>query len=343
MENRQKVDFVIIWVDGSDEKWLAEKEYYLSQPDAQAAIRCGLLEDHAARYRDWENLRYWFRGVEKFAPWVNRIHFVTWGHVPAWLNTAHPKLNVVNHRDYIPQQYLPTFSSHPIELNLHRIEGLSEQFVYFNDDFFLTAPVTPEDFFENGLPKDALSESPVSCVGNQAFNHVHVNVISLLNRHFSRREARKRLKGKWFSPKVPRDLVKNLALSALRRDDIFGLGIHHLPQPMLRSTLEKLWQLEPEVLSQTSSHKFRDVRDVNQYVFKHYQLLTGQFVPYNIHAAGKAFVDNWDPDTAAAAITGGCYKMLCLNDSPGTDFEHAKAVTNAAFASLLPEKCAFER
>ena len=342
MENRP-IDFVIIWVDGSDQAWLAEKNQYLRAPDARAAIACGLLEENTARYRDWENLHYWFRGVEKFAPWVRRVHLVTWGHVPAWLNREHPKLNVVNHRDYIPEAYLPTFSSHPIELNLHRIEGLSEQFVYFNDDFFLTAPVTPEDFFENGLPKDALSESPMSCVGSQAFNYVRVNVTSLLNRHFGRREAMKRLKGKWFSPKVPRDLVKNLALSLLRRDDIFGLGIHHLPQPMLRSTMEKLWALEEKTLSQTSGHKFRDVRDVNQYVFKHYQLLTGEFVPYNIHRYGRVFLDNWDAAEAAAVIAGGRYKMVCINDSVQTDFATAKRLTNTAFETLLPEKCGFER
>lgn len=337
------IDFVIVWVDGSDPAWIGEKEYWLSQPDAQAAIRCGLLEDNAARYRDWDNLRYWFRGVEKYAPWVNKIHFVTWGHVPSWLNTAHPKLNIVNHKDYIPAEYLPTFSSHPIELNLHRIEGLSEQFVYFNDDFFLTAPVEPEDFFVGGLPRDALSESPVSCVGKQAFNYVLVNNNTLLNRHFSRKEAQKRLKGKWFSPKVPRDLVKNLALSLLRREDLFGLGIHHLPQPLRKSTLEKLWQLEKDVLEETSSHKFRDVRDVNQYIFKHYQLLSGEFVPYPVHKYGKAFVDGWDPRQAAAAIESGAFKMICLNDSPAVDFETAVAITNEAFEKRLPQKSAFER
>lgn len=93
-------------------------------------------------------LQYWFRGVEKFAPWVNRIYFVTWGHIPSWLNLSHPKLKVVRHEEFIPTDYLPTFSSHPIELNLHRIKGLSERFVYFNDDTFLIRPVLQEDFFQ---------------------------------------------------------------------------------------------------------------------------------------------------------------------------------------------------
>lgn len=337
------IDFVIPWVDGSDPAWVADQEYWLRQPEQQAAIACGLIDTHASRYRDWDNLRYWFRGVEKYAPWVNRIHFVTWGHVPAWLNTAHPKLNIVTHDSYIPKEHLPTFSANPIELNVHRIEGLAEQFVFFNDDLFLTAPVQPEDFFQDGLPRDALSESPVSCVGRKTWNYIRMNSTALLNRHFSRRESMKRLKGKWFSPKVPRDLVKNLGLAVLRRDDLFGLSVHHLPQPMLKSTLEKLWELEPEWLMESTSHKFRDVRDVNQYIFKHYQLLSGQFIPYNIYQYGHAYVDGWDPEEAAKAIRQGRYKMICLNDSAEMDLPTAKAVTDAAFESVLPDKSAFER
>ena len=105
------------------------------------------------RYRDWELMRFWFRGIEAFAPWVNRVFFVSNGQKPIWLNTDHPKLRMVTHQDYIPEIYLPTFNSNVIELWLHNIPDLSERFVLFNDDMFLTAPVTPEDFFEDGLPR----------------------------------------------------------------------------------------------------------------------------------------------------------------------------------------------
>ena len=337
------IDFVLPWVDGNDPAWQADKERALEAADQQAAIRCGLLDANAARYRDWDNLRYWFRGVEKYAPWVNQIHFVTWGHVPQWLNTEHPKLRIVRHEDFIPNEYLPTFSANPIELNLHRIEGLAEQFVFFNDDLFVTAPVRPEDFFKDGLPRDALSESPVSCTGRQTWNYIRMNSTALLGRHFSRRECQKRLKGKWFSLKVPRDLVKNLALSLLRREDLFGLSVHHLPQPLLKSTLQTLWDMEPDWLSESSSHKFRDVRDVNQYIFKHYQLLSGQFAPYNIYKYGKAYCDQWDPQEAAEAIRNKRYKLICLNDCAELDFERAKAVTDGAFREAFPEKSSFER
>ena len=149
-----KIDFVIPWVDGGDTEWLEEKKKYTVNKGADNSVN---------RYRDWDNLQYWFRGIEKFAPWVNRIHFITWGHLPEWLNVNHPKLNVVRHEDYIPKQYLPVFSANPIELNIHRIKGLEEQFVYLNDDTFFVRETNPEDFFKNGKPNSMLVACPYIC------------------------------------------------------------------------------------------------------------------------------------------------------------------------------------
>ena len=67
--DQDKIDFVIAWVDGNDPAWRAEKDKYDLRPSKGSA---------EVRFRDWNNLRYWFRGVEKFAPWVRKVHFVTW-------------------------------------------------------------------------------------------------------------------------------------------------------------------------------------------------------------------------------------------------------------------------
>src|SRR5690606_21274687 len=93
-----------------------------------------------------------FRGVDKFAPWVRNIHFVTCGQQPDWLDTSHPKLRMVNHKDYIPNQFLPCFNSSLIEIYLHRIPGLAEHFVYFNDDFFIIKELPLDRSFTDGLP-----------------------------------------------------------------------------------------------------------------------------------------------------------------------------------------------
>ena len=123
----------------------------------------------AERYRDMGILKYWFRAVESYAPWVNQIHFITWGHLPDWLNTQCPKLHIVNHKDYIPEDCLPVFSSHPIELNLHRIPDLAEHFIYFNDDVYLNNPTTPKTFFVRGLPRDTAVLGPVAIFDNFSY------------------------------------------------------------------------------------------------------------------------------------------------------------------------------
>ena len=128
-QNMNDIDIVLLWVDGNDPLWREEKNKYSP-----------VKEDYSSadnRFRDWDNLQFLFRGIEKFAPWARYVYFITWGHTPKWLNTGHPKIKVVNHRDYIPERFLPTFNSNTIELNLHRIEELSDQFVLFNDDMFL--------------------------------------------------------------------------------------------------------------------------------------------------------------------------------------------------------------
>lgn len=106
MSEKADIDFVILWVDDQDPIWIEDKNKYKGQQ--------GNHTNNEVRYRDWQNLKYWFRAVEKYAPWVRKIHFVTCGQKPEWLNINHPKLNLVDHKDYIDEKYLPTFSSHTI-------------------------------------------------------------------------------------------------------------------------------------------------------------------------------------------------------------------------------------
>jgi hypothetical protein len=118
--NKEVIDFVLPWVNGDDPEWLAQ--FDLHTPEIFGDKR-------KCRYRDWGNLQYLFRAFERCTPWVRKIHFVTWGHLPGWLNVAHEKLNIVRHSDFLPHENLPVFSSHPIEINMHRIASLADRFV----------------------------------------------------------------------------------------------------------------------------------------------------------------------------------------------------------------------
>ncbi len=330
--SKSRIDFVIPWVDGGDPEWIREKNKY-------AGIVTAVDDDRDIRYRDWDTLRYWFRGVERFAPWVDTVHFVTCGHLPAWLNTEHPKLHIVCHRDYIPEEYLPTFSSHAIELNMHRIPGLAEHFVYFNDDIFPLAPLKEEDFFKDGLPCDL-------CVANAItprlgeFSPILLNTTSYINKHFNKKQDMKRLRSRWFSPKYGKLLIRTICL--LPWTYYTGFYNHHLAVAYEKKTLEKVWREEPGILDSSCRHRFRNDADVNQYIFRYWRLAEGDFVPQK--PLGRYYNMGDDNSAILAAIKGRKYKLLCINDKEnGADPETEKKKLLEAFESVFPEKSAFEK
>lgn len=350
MSERDPIDFVITWVDGSDPAWQAQKAQY-SAPKKAAAPKG---DSRNTRYRDWDNLQYWFRAVEKFAPWVNRIHFVTWGHLPKWLNTEHPKLNIVKHTDYIPEEYLPTFSSRPIDMNLHRIPGIAEHFVYFNDDMFLTQPVKPEDFFLNGLPRDSAIQQPIRFdrpgvkKGDKAKKVTNYmapayNMI-VINFHFDKRQVMKQHRDKWFARCYGKGNLKNWMLN--QWSYFPGFVNCHIPYSYCKATYEEVWDKEFDTLNQACIHKFRQESDVNHQVFSYWQMASGNFAPRSPHIGRQFFLTSDEKRNQALydALNRQTYKMICMNDDVyGENFEQVMEHVNRCFAALLPDKSGFER
>ena len=174
------IDIVVLWVDGSDPEWQIEKAKYSSRK----------LDDTNSvnRFRDWGLMPYWFRAVENYIPWVRTIHFVTCGQVPSFLKLDHPKLHFVTHREFMPEDCLPTFNSCAIEMNIHRIEGLAEHFLYMNDDTFIGRPLKPETFFKNGLPCINGSEQIIPPINTtETARHMAINDIGVINDHFKKK------------------------------------------------------------------------------------------------------------------------------------------------------------
>lgn len=326
------IDFVIAWVDGSDKAWLNEKSKY--QADAMHE------DDSNARYRDWDNLKYWFRSVEQYAPWVRMIHFVTWGHVPAWLDVDNPRIHIVRHEDYIPHEYLPTFNSHTIELNLHRISGLAERFVYFNDDMFLNRPVLPEDFFGDGLPCDIMG---LDCIafGKNSAGCFNANDVGLINDHFDVSTCFRQHKSKWlnirYGMKVP---VRTLFL--LKKGYFTGFYYQHTTSGFLKQTFTEVWEKEREVLDDTCSCRFRNQTNVNQWLMKYWQLAKGNFCPRK-KKFGMYFQIKDDTSGITEAIKTEKYEVICLNDT-GTvkDFDKVRDEICMAFEERFPQRSGFE-
>lgn len=333
---KDKIDFVMIWVDGSDQEWIKEKNKHMGIKN-QAA-------NTAKNFRDYDILKYWFRAVEKYAPWVNNVYFVTCGHKPSWLNTKHPKLKFINHKDYMPERYLPTFNSHTIELNLHRIKGLSEQFVYFNDDMMLMDYVEPEFFFENGLPKDALKEDiqVFDKTTDLSYSYYENNMLKLINSHFNKKDLIRKDFTKYFNLKYGKNLIKNILLSFW--SNIPGFDCDHMPNAYLKSTFKEVWEKEPEILEKASITKFREVSDVSQFTMKLWQIYSGKFIPTSTSKLGQFFILSDENEELYKFLKNPTKKMVCINDGDHVEqFDKVKKELQEALDVRLGEKSKFEK
>lgn len=329
------IDFVVTWVDDSDAAWREEKARYSG---------IGVVDDREERYRDWGLFRYWFRSVEKFAPWVRKVHLVTWGHLPSWLDTRHPKLHVVRHEDYIPKQFLPVFNSNVLELYLHKIPGLSEKFVYFNDDLYLTKPAKQKDFFREGKPCDMLALQPVIAnPKNPVMSHLYLNNSLVLCKYFDKRKNMKKQPWSYFKLGYP-PMYFIYNFLELAFPQFTGFYSVHGHAPFLRSTFAELWEKEEELFLKVSENRFRSETDVTPYLFREWQKLSGNFYPCNMQKGFRYFELTEDNRELLKALPKQKYKVTCINDGDtGGDSERIREELVQAFQQLFPDKSEFER
>lgn len=328
----QNIDFVITWVNGNDSKWKARKDKYLYKYDKKINTN--------SRYRDWDILKYWFRSVEKNAPWVNNIYFITEGHLPEWLNINHKKLNIIDHSDYIDPNFLPTFNSNVIELNINKIKGISECFVLFNDDMFINDVVTETDFFVGKIPRDTGIFAPQIPVPG-GISSITLNNIEIINKYFNTQYILKNNFIKFYNLSYHKHIIKNIVV--LFWKDILGFYDHHLPISYNMETFNKIWEIEEEVLLNTSKNRFRTKNDVNHWLMRYWQIATGNFIPrstkfgcyYNIGESIDEIIND---------IKFRKHKVICLNDTDDViEFEILKEKLINIFEERYNEKSSFEK
>ncbi|MFG2989440.1 Stealth CR1 domain-containing protein [Streptomyces sp. NPDC048257] len=227
------VDAVITWVDAADPAWRRRRDRAAEAAAVGTGRRTGLdLADN--RYRDRGELRYCLRSIAAHAPWIRHVFLVTDDQAPDWLDTCHPRVTVVDHRELLTDPDAPeVFNSHAIESRLHRIEGLAEHFIYFNDDIFLGRPQRPQDYFlSSGLPKvfhDRRAVDPGSRAGDDVFTA---------------------------SQKVTRQAVEE----AVGRT--YPHILAHTPYPLTRSLFTRVEELLPGRLAATARSVFRSTDDL---------------------------------------------------------------------------------
>jgi hypothetical protein len=244
-------------------------------------------------------------------------------------------------KDFLLKENLPVFNADPIEINLHRIPGLSEKFVYFNDDTFLLKKTNSERFFRKGLPCDVFAFNALS---DSKIAHIKLTNIQILNAHFQKYEVLKKNFLKVFSYKYSLvNLLKTILL--LPWPKFTGFYDPHMPQPFLKKTFEAVWKAEEAVLEKTSARRVRNCEDVSQYLFRYWNLCEGNFVPIKMPKVFFDWVRNRDDAVRFRdSIISGKYAMACINDGVETDddFSEIKEIVNSGFEQILPNKSSFE-
>jgi hypothetical protein len=333
------IDFVVTWVDDSDPEWRKERARYDKCMNETS-------DNREERYRDYGIFKYWFRAVETYAPWVNNIFLVTWGHIPEWLDVSNPKIQIVKHEEFIPDKYLPTFNSNVIEWNIHRIKGLSEHFVYFNDDVFLTAPVEKEFFYRNGKPCDQL-EAKILYNYNvgEIFPYTEFNNMGVINRNFQQ-EDKLRNKDKWISGLYTEENNKWNQYEMMC-PYYLGFKDYHTAVSYLKSYFEKVWDKEEELLDKVCRNRFRDVSDISIWIVRYWQLIEGSFEIEDRSQTTRYFTLARLNSKLYAAIENKTYKIICINDKPDIEkrfnFEEKKKELLQVFQQIFPASSQFEK
>ena len=332
------IDFVVLWVDGSDPNWVIQRDQMLKTKlqDKEVDIR-------KERFRDYGIFKYWFRCVEKNAPWVRKIHLITNGQLPTWLNVDNEKLQIDFHSSYMDPRSLPTFNSNAIELQILNIKNLAEQFVLFNDDIFIVNPISPEFFFRKGVRCDYFCEDFIS--PNGMFSQTRINNMHLINEYVgSKRELIKKIGfTKWFSPKLfGSHLLYNLFFY-FASDEFAGFSLEHTAAPFTRTLLKETFDAFGDKIKPTFFHNFRTDEDVTQYLFRYYSFITGNYV---INPRTRGLICNTS-ETKKICKTlkhHAKYPLLCINDETLKEgqFQSIKEKIIAAFDYSYPNKSSFE-
>lgn len=309
-EVRFPIDVVYTWVDGDDPVLAARRSKYREGIDLDIAGR----EVGPSRYTNHDELKYSLRSLHMYAGFVRHVYLVTDGQVPQWLDTDSDWITVVDHRDVFQAEALPVFNSHAIETRLHHVPGLSDRYLYFNDDVFVNRPVTPEAFFYgNGIAKLPFSPNKLGLGAphplEPAPNSAGKNARELIARTFGRTITHKSL---------------------------------HVPHPQLLSVFREISDAGFEEFERTTYSKFRATTDVASVAALHHYwaLLSGRGVPGD-YKLRYVDVGRADMNQRLSGLERGQdIDFFCLNDVD-TDPDVRRRV-GAVIRSFLERKFPFQ-
>lgn len=309
------VDIVVTYLNERDEKWQQDYNYWKEKEIATGKNRASNRQAFGIeRTREWDTFKYWFRGVEKNCPWVNKVFLVVQNerHVPKWLKKNHPKLRIVYHDEYIPHDLLPTFNAMTIGMYIANISDLSETYLISDDDYYFINPIKEDLFFKEGKPVHPENRIPYRLYKDltstdKVFYHTLNN--SLI-----------------FATKYMKEKVK--------------YDFYHLPEARLKSFEQKILQDNAtELKFHNSFSKFRHKTNICPYVFSYLLKICHKSIEGNPYK--NSCYCNLD-----SSVDFNKYNdkdMVCFNDTERLDdYEATKKKLIEFLEKKFPEKSSFE-
>lgn len=292
------MDIVITYVNGNDPVWQKDYEKFTNVP---------VMEK---RFRDWGTLQYLLRGIEKHMPFIRKVFLVVShrSQIPEWVDESN--LNVVLHEDFVPEEYLPTFNCNTLEMNLHRIKGLDEQYLYFNDDLFPVRDCKPGDFYRDGKSLIGFTKH---YWGTGMFKQICRNSDALAR--------------------------KALGMPASRS----FIRPQHICAPMLKSECEKMCSIVAEDIA-ASYTRTREGRNYNQYMFTDYLFYQGKALSEKISSKHLSVAVS-SSSRIRKAIEAPSRNLICINDVRLSEkrYEKLRNTVIDAFEKKFPQKSRFEK
>lgn len=296
------MDYVLPYVDGSDPVW---RDQY------RRTFGSNRMDD--SRFRSFDTLRYALRSVSQNMPFVDRVVLIvsTESQVPEWVNRE--TVRIVLHDEFMPKEHIPTFSSSAIESDMWRIDGLSERFLYSNDDLFTMEPMTEDDFFDGNLPRLKFGASD---------NTTHRNIY--------RRSCRNGM-----------DMVAD-ALGVERTDPNILLKPQHCTKGIITNHMKEVGRLCADQIEQTIT-PMRHQTNVTGFIYHYYAMYTGQYAPFG--ASLRFITIKNDLCELIDFIKHPSANILCMNDAGELDkerYHEASRMICEAFESKFKERGRYE-
>ena len=314
-----KIDIVVTYLNERNKQWQEDFEYWKNKEIKEGrAVKSNRQAFGEERTREWDCFKYWFRGVEKNCPWVNKVFLVVQNenHVPEWLDTNNSKIRIVYHDEFIPKKLLPTFNAMTIAIYISNIPDLSENYIMCDDDYYFLNSIMKDRFFRQNKPVHKDNRLPYSYYKDYLLQGSDGVFYHILNNNL----------------KFELNFMKNGKVK---------YGIYHLAEARKKSFEQSILSVYSEpILYANYISKFRHQNNFCSYMYNDL-----------LKICGEAYIDdpyyNCSYCTLKSTVDFDSYKdkdIVCFNDTEQLDdYEKTKEKLIAFFEDKFPEKCSFEK